>query len=53
MKGDIKLEVRGNVDFLTEFPQISFFDAMPDFIVHVAMYSFSPAKLEPSYINLK
>jgi hypothetical protein len=28
MKGDIKLEVRGNVDFLTEFPQISFFDAV-------------------------
>jgi len=28
MKGDIKLEVRGNVDFITEFPQISFFDAI-------------------------
>jgi len=28
MKGDIKLEVRGNVDFLTEFPQISYFDVV-------------------------
>jgi hypothetical protein len=26
MKGDLKLEIRGNVDFLTEFPQTSFFD---------------------------
>jgi hypothetical protein len=28
MKGDIKLEIRGNVDFLTEFPQISYFDVV-------------------------
>jgi len=28
MKGDLKLEIRGNVDFLNEFPQISFFDIM-------------------------
>ena len=27
-KGDLKLEIRGNVDFLTDFPQISFFDAV-------------------------
>jgi len=27
-KGDLKLEVRGNVNFLTDFPQISFFDAI-------------------------
>jgi hypothetical protein len=27
-KGDLKLEVRGNVDFLTDFPQISFFDVL-------------------------
>jgi len=26
MKGDLKLEIKGNVDFLNEFPQISFFD---------------------------
>jgi len=26
MKGDIKLEIQGNVDFLTEFPQTSFFN---------------------------
>ena len=28
MKGDLKLEIKGNVDFLTEFPQTSFFDIM-------------------------
>jgi hypothetical protein len=27
-KGDLKLEVRGNVDFLTDFPQISYFDVL-------------------------
>jgi hypothetical protein len=27
-KGDIKLEVKGNVDFLTDFPQVSFFDVL-------------------------
>jgi hypothetical protein len=26
--GDVKLEVKGNVNFLTEFPQISFFDVL-------------------------
>lgn len=26
--GDIKLEVKGNVNFLTEFPQVSFFDVL-------------------------
>lgn len=26
--GDIKLEVKGNVDFLTDFPQVSFFDVL-------------------------
>ena len=26
--GDVKLEVKGNVDFLTEFPQVSFFDVL-------------------------
>jgi hypothetical protein len=25
-KGDFKLEIRGNVDFLTDFPQVSYFD---------------------------
>ena len=25
-KGDFKLEIRGDVDFLTDFPQISYFD---------------------------
>ena len=27
-KGDLKLEIRGNVDFLTDFPQISYFDVL-------------------------
>ena len=27
-KGDIKLEVKGNVDFLTDFPQVSYFNAI-------------------------
>ena len=27
-KGDLKLEIRGNVDFLTDFPQISHFDVL-------------------------
>jgi len=26
--GDVKLEVRGNVNFLTDFPQVSFFDVL-------------------------
>lgn len=26
--GDVKLEVKGNVDFLTDFPQMSFFDVL-------------------------
>ena len=27
-KGDVNLEVRGNVNFLTDFPQVSFFDVL-------------------------
>jgi len=43
-KGDLKLEIRGNVDFLTDFPQISFFDA-----VYKRYTNFS---CETSYIPL-